>query len=113
MAKRKPDAGEYDKFFLLKEQKETNTLGTVTHVPYTHAELWCSLRPKGGRVIYDSAIVKADVTHIARTWWRPDVTPTPTMYLYSEDTKRTFQISAVLNLDEADTEWEFHLCEVV
>ena len=101
MAKHKPDAGQYDKLMQLKEQVETNTLGTVTHMPYTHAELWCSLRPKGGRVIYDSAIVKADVT------------PTPAMYLYWEDEKRTFQISAVLNIDEANTTWEFHLCEAV
>ena len=113
MAKHKPDAGQYDKLMQLKEQVETNTLGTVTHMPYTHAELWCSLRPKGGRVIYDSAIIKADVTHIARTWWQSDVTPTPAMYLYWEDEKRTFQISAVLNIDEANTTWEFHLCEAV
>ena len=113
MARYKPDAGQYDKLFQLKEQKETNTHGTVTHTAYTHAEMWCSLRPKGGRVLYDSATVKADVTHIAKTWWRPDVTPTPAMYLYYEDTKWTFQISAVLNLDEEDVTWEFHLCEVV
>lgn len=113
MAKREKDAGSYDKFMLLQEPTETNTKGTVTKTWATIADLWCSLWPLQGREYYQSQQIQADVTHLAHSWYRDDVTPTPKMRLYMPDESRTFEIRSVLDVEERHEEWEFRLVEAV
>ena len=113
MPKRRKDAGNYDKFMLLQQASETNTRGTVTQTWAEIAEMDCSLWPLRGREYYDSQQVQADVTHVVRTWWRDDVTPTPKMRLYMPDEARTFEIRSVIDVDEAHEEFEFRVVEAV
>jgi len=122
MAKqRKPDAGNYTKYMILEKDTETNVQGTITKTASEVAELWCSLWPLRGREFYDSKIVQADVTHLARTWWRDDISPTPAMRLVCPDEKcasrptenRTFEIESVIDVDEEHEEFEFRLIEAV
>ena len=113
MAKRPRDAGTYDKFMVLQKKTETNTRGTVSKAWGDVADMWCSLWPLQGREYYASQQIQADVTHMAHTGWRDDVTPTSEMRLWMPDEDRTFEIRSVIDVEERHAEWEFRLVEAV
>ena len=105
----KADAGNYDKPMRLQEATETNTQGTVTAVWANVAEMWCSLTPLAGREYFLAQSVNSEVTHVVRTWWRADVTPTSKMRLTYDS--RTFEILSVVDVDERHIEFEFRVKE--
>jgi len=115
MVRRPPaDAGNYDKRMTLQTATETSTHGTMTKAWATLATMDCSLWPLSGVQYFTAQQVHARVTHIARTWYRSDITrPAPKMKMVLSEESRTFEIESVIDVDEAHEEFEFRLVETV
>jgi SPP1 family predicted phage head-tail adaptor len=114
MARRTADAGNYDKRMVLQQATETNDKGTVTNTWATLATMDCSLWPVRGEEYYAAKQVQAMVTHIARTWYRDDITrPAPKMRMVLNEESRTFEIESVIDINEEHEEFEFRLVETV
>jgi len=108
---RRAHCGDYDKPMTLQSPTDTNTQGTVTQAWSAVAELWCSLEPLQGREYYDARMVQSQVTHIIRTWYRGDVSPTSKMRLVFGD--RTFHVESVIDVGESHLQFEFRVVEQV
>ncbi len=73
------------------------------------ASVWCSLMPLTGKELFAAQQVRAETTHIVKTWHRTDITITSAMRLTLGS--RTFAIESVLNVGELNKETELRVVE--
>jgi len=80
----------------------TNTYGTVTKTWATYATTWGSIEPLKGKEFFESAKENAELTHRIRIRYTAGIT-TKMRVIWNS---KVFEIMAVIDKDEKDTEYE-------